>query len=397
MDISKKILSDPVNKWLFKQPNKHLYLVGGYLRDLLIGRTSKDRDFVFKGDAEKLARQVARKFNGTYILLKEGLTCRIVLKDKSVIDINYLTAPIEEDLARRDFTINTIAWSPNRGLLDPFNGLNDIKSNKIRMINPLNLKSDPLRVLRAYRFAAQLGYFITPETRRELQKFAKDLKFTAPERITDELVKLLNNPNAGKHLQICINDNVLSHILNIEQDALSSKIRLIKTFDRSNNTLSTESNYLQSEISQGMTRSAMIRLALLLAQAHPTIKMLKFSRANAVALKRILEAFHISTSARMDQSVLYRAFNKAGENSIEAAVLIGIIMRRQILPLIRKAKEFIYIRNNPLLSGDVIQEMLGIEPGHKIGVILTQLEEEQFKGNISSVLEAKRWIIHNLT
>lgn len=379
----------------------HLYLVGGYLRDLIIGRTSKDRDFVLNGDAATLARQVARKFNGTYILLKEGMTCRIVLKDKSVIDINYLTEPIEDDLARRDFTINAIAWSPDHGLLDPFNGLSDIKKNIIRIINPLNLTTDPLRVLRAYRFAAQLGYKITAETKNELQKCAKGLKSTAPERITDELIKLLNNPNAGTHLQICINDNVLSHILNIEQDALLSKIRLIKTFDRSSKTLSTENNYLQSEISQGMTRSGMIRLALLLSQkgtkTRSTVKLLKFSRANAVALKRILEAFYIATSARIDQSLLYRAFNKAGENSIEAAVLIGIIKKRQILPLIRKAKEFMKNRKNPLLSGDAIQEILGIGPNQKIGVILARLEEEQFKRNIASKSEATSWIISNLT
>ncbi|MBI4827026.1 MAG: CCA tRNA nucleotidyltransferase [Nitrospirae bacterium] len=401
MDISKRILSDPLNKWLFAQTKNHLYLAGGYLRDLIIGRTSKDRDFVFNGDAAKLAKQVARRFNGTFVLLKEDLTCRIVLKDKNVVDINYLTEPIEDDLARRDFTINAIAWSPDRGLLDPFNGISDITRNSIRVINPLNLKADPLRVLRAYRFSAQLGYKITTDTRNELKKYAEGLKSTAPERITDELIKLLNYPKAGNYLQICINDNVLTHILNIKLDSLLSNIIYIKKFDSLSNTLSLYTNYLQSIISQDMTRSAMIRLALLHAQKgtqdQHSDNLLKLSRANAVALKKILDVYHISCSLRIDQHGLFRAFSKAGKNSIEAAVLIGITKRRDILPLVKKAKEFINIKKNPLLSGDLVQDILGIGPGHKIGVILAQLEEEQFRGNITSIHEAKRWIMSNLT
>lgn len=401
MDISSKILSDPINKWLFSQQKDHLYIVGGYLRDLVIGRTSKDRDFTLNGDAAKLAKQAAEKFNGTYILLKKGLTCRIVLKDKSIIDINYLTEPIEDDLEKRDFTINAIAWSPHSGILDPFNGLKDIKRKRIKVINAVNLKADPLRVFRAYRFAAQLGYNIAPGTRKLLKKYAKDLKYSAPERITDEFIKLLNDPEAGKHLNICNNDDVLTYVLHINKDDLLNRIRLIKRFDSSSDTLSPESNYLESIISQGMTRSAIIRLALLVGSkktlTDTILKLLKLSRANTVALKRIRDAYHTAASSKINNTLLYRAFSKAGENSIETAVIIGLIKKSTIPPLIRKAKEYIEIRKNPILSGNSIQEILGIGPNRKIGLILTRLEEEQFKGNITSKNEAASWIISNLT
>lgn len=403
MDISRKILSDPVNKWLFAQQNGQLYLVGGYMRDLVSGRASKDKDFALYGDAAKLAKHTAKRFKGTFILLKKGLTCRIVLKDKSVIDINYLTEPIEDDLAKRDFTINAIAWNPQIGILDPFNGISDMKKHQIRSINPLNTKADPLRIIRAYRFAAQLVYNITPNTKKELKKYAGGLIYTAPERITNELIKLLNDPKAGKYLQTCINDNVLTRILNIKKDTLSNNIKLVKKFDALSNTLtlSKEIKYLQSIISQDMTRSAIIRLALLIynkdPQSNPTDKLLKLSSANEIALKRLLNAIHIASSSRISQSVLYRVFTKAGEYSIEAGILIGIIKRSEISSLVSKAEEYIKARKNPLLSGNSIQEILGIGPNRKIGVILARLEEERFKGNITSKSDATSWIISNLT
>ena len=184
------------------------YLVGGSVRDALMGRVFVDRDIAIK-DAENFAKKLAEKFNATFIVLDpEYKIYRLVLEDKiNYLDISEIQgelnadANIEEDLSRRDFAMNAIAINLANGeIIDPFGGKSDIENKIIRHIKDSNFEEDPLRILRAFRFAATTGFELSEETKACIRKFKHLLFNPAKERINYELMKLFGGGNCSKVL-----------------------------------------------------------------------------------------------------------------------------------------------------------------------------------------------------
>jgi poly(A) polymerase len=190
-----------------------VYVVGGYTRDILLKRPSKDIDFVCVGSGIKLARQVAAAIGpdvhvsvfknfGTAQLQYEGLDLEFVGARKESYRSDSRKplvedGTLEDDQRRRDFTINALAISLNADtfgeLLDPFDGIGDMKRKIIRTpLDPkITFSDDPLRMMRAVRFAAQLNYDIDADTFAALMSQAERLKIVSQERITDELNKII--------------------------------------------------------------------------------------------------------------------------------------------------------------------------------------------------------------
>ena len=138
------------------------YLVGGCVRDFLLsGKLSEDRDISIK-DAENFAKKLAEEFDATFITLdEENKIYRVVLKDReNYLDISELQGnSIEDDLSRRDFTINAIAYDLKTDrIIDTTGGQKDLKQKTLRHIKEENFIDDPLRILRAYRFIAVTGF-----------------------------------------------------------------------------------------------------------------------------------------------------------------------------------------------------------------------------------------------
>ena len=201
------------------------YLIGGFVRDKIIGRPTKDADIVCLGDGIELAHKVAERFNpkpivayfktfGTaQIKLDDGFEIEFVGARKESYDFGSrkpVVAPgtLEDDQNRRDFTINALAISLNKNnfgkLIDPFNGVNDIERGIIETpLAPLQTFSDdPLRMMRAIRFATQLNFTIAPVTFQQIIDNAARIKIVSQERITDELNKILlaKKPSIGLDL-----------------------------------------------------------------------------------------------------------------------------------------------------------------------------------------------------
>jgi tRNA nucleotidyltransferase/poly(A) polymerase len=416
MDISKKILSDPINRWVFKSAQKlntEAFLVGGYVRDLLRGVKSKDKDFVLENNVKDIAIETAKKFNGTFIVLKPQKTFRIVLKNKEIIDFSLFEHSIKDDLKRRDFTVNAIAWSPVTGIIDPFKGRYDLKKHIVKGIRIRNFIDDPLRIIRAYRIASELGFKIENHTRKYLKRYSRGLAKVASERITEEIFKLLSNERAIGYLNECYKDMILNKIFfpqGKKIDSLSKNIKLLNRFDSFLKTQLGKINerkkiskpacpvgrFLKEEISQGLKRLGLIRLALLTKDISISHTRLRVSKTINKAVKDIHNAMEISTGKIPDRE-LYKIFNASGERVYEMIFLYPFIKRKNIKDILRRVNEYTRIKNTILLNGNDIQRILKIKPGIKVGKILRALHEQQFKGLIKTKAEAESWLLSNFT
>lgn len=181
------------------------YAVGGCVRDSILGRKPEDWDITTSARPEQVKAIFPRTVDtgiehGTVTVLmdREHFEVTTYRVDGEYEDHRHpkevtFTASLEEDLKRRDFTINAMAYNPETGLIDIFNGIEDLKNQVIRCVGDPGERfdEDALRILRAIRFSAQLGFQIDAATQRAMSERAKDLKEVSAERIRVELVKLL--------------------------------------------------------------------------------------------------------------------------------------------------------------------------------------------------------------
>jgi len=208
-----------------------VYLVGGAVRDRLAGRRAKDFDFAVARGEEDLARHFqARGFGRPVRISREESPIPVwrLSHPPIVIDVARFEAggSVEQDLARRDFTINAIAIEAGTGRrVDPFGGRLDLRRGLIRSVAPGNLAEDPLRLLRAYRLAATHGLRIAPTTRRAIRSLAPLISRCAVERIHDEIVRLFGASSAERSLREAARDGVVAFALGLGRPVAPSALR----------------------------------------------------------------------------------------------------------------------------------------------------------------------------
>ncbi|MBN2202051.1 CCA tRNA nucleotidyltransferase, partial [bacterium] len=187
------------------------YVVGGCVRDALQHRATADIDIAVNGDAVPLAPLLARYLGATPVTLDaENRISRIVLPDHTwEIDLTSFSGSIEEDLARRDFTIDAIAYPLDETIeagidaarcIDPFHGRDDLRRGIVRAVSDTVFTEDPARLLRAVRIAAELGFSIDPETEDLIRRDSRCIEMVAGERTREEFLRLLARPGAGERL-----------------------------------------------------------------------------------------------------------------------------------------------------------------------------------------------------
>ncbi len=209
------------------------YVVGGYVRDKLLGKEVSDIDIVVIGNGIEFAESVAVSLKQRKIVTYEKFGTAMMPTDEGKIEFvgarkesyhresrNPIVevGTLEEDLSRRDFTINTLAISINGKtwgeMIDPFNGETDLRNRIIRTpLDPMTtFDDDPLRIMRAIRFASQLGFSIEEKTLSAIPEMKKRLTIISQERITEEFMKIMSSPKPSVGLRMMFDTGIL-HIV----------------------------------------------------------------------------------------------------------------------------------------------------------------------------------------
>jgi poly(A) polymerase len=258
---------------IYRLRGRHeLYLVGGTIRDIIMGIEPQDYDFSVSGSGIEFAQQVSRKIKGALVVLDDEEDEARVVKDDTVYDFIGLNAQgVIADLERRDFTINAMAVNLDTGeFLDPSEGRRDVKKRIIRPTTAQSLIEDPLRILRGFRFALELGF----DLHRDFFKLVKNISLakTAAERIGYEMMRIMSTPHSFEMI-MKINQ------LGIFKQIFPEAVKLIEDFDLWGHSLNTY-GAVEHLIEQGFFRDLEPEYARY------------FERPNRVALCKLAGLFH---------------------------------------------------------------------------------------------------------
>lgn len=446
------------------------YLIGGFVRDKIIGRPTKDADIVCMGDGIALAHKVAEKFNPkpTVAFFKTFGTAQIKIdlsdnKGKSASEIpplggggafeiefvgarkesysydsrkpEVMPGSLEDDQNRRDFTINALAISLNKAdfgkLIDPFGGLLDIEQQNIQTpLDPLQTFSDdPLRMMRAIRFATQLGFNIHSETFQAIIDNAHRIKIVSQERITDELNKIMLAAKPSIGLDLLSKSGLLKIIFpqmmalhgaeNV--DGLGHKDNFYHTLQVIDNICETTDDLwlrwaaLLHDIAKPATKRfepghgfTFHGHEVVGARMVPKIfTQLKLPLNEKMRFVQKLVELHLRpislTKENITDSAIRRLLFDAGED-IEALMLLcnaditsknKAKVRRylQNFELVRErlqaVEESDHIRNwQPPVTGELIMQTFGLNPSREVGIIKDAIRNGILDGLIANTYEA---------
>ena len=457
--VFEKELAHPIFKVVEEESAKlgfKTYVVGGYVRDIFLKRDSKDVDFVTIGSGITLAEAVANRLDRAYInVFKNFGTAQIKTDEwefefvgarKESYDRNSRKPKVEDgsfedDIFRRDFTINTLAISLQRDsfgeLIDTFNGLEDLQNGIIKTpLDPkITFSDDPLRMMRAVRFATQLSFRIEDKTFAALKSEAKRLTIISQERITDELQKIIATPKPSVGFKILFDTKLLHEFFPEMVKLQGVEVR---------NGMGHKDNFYHTlqvlDQACEKTEDTWVRWAAILHDiAKPPTKrfeegngwtfhghedkgarMIKpiFTRLRlplGEPMRRVqnLVRLHLRpialTKENISDSAIRRLIFDAGEDLEDLMTLCksdittkskekekrfqaNLVMVEENIALVEERDR---IRNwQPPIDGNTIMEMFGIGAGKEIGLIKTALKDAILDGVITNNLEeAHKFVI----
>lgn len=458
------------NKWAAKalsdarERQLKLYLVGGYVRDALLkkdaGTKLKDFDFaVVGGSAFEFAQAFATTHSGHFVPLDRTLdTARVVADDDgTILDFaGCMGTTIEQDLRRRDFTINALAWDADNPdeIIDLVGGREDLRQGLVRAISEQAFIDDPLRVLRAFRFAANLNAQIEDNTQDLLARHAAKLSSIAGERISYEWFTTMNATRAGDLVkqmgkigileaifpelsdQHQVTPNAFHHLglFDHSLEAVSQcELFLLKAPDWVHDSLARYDSYAVSRRAATKTacllhdigkpatwaiteegRHTFIGHDKLGAEMNDVVaKRLKWSRPVERLITKLIRA-HLRPGQLYHQGpptdkALHRFYRNIGEDVPELIVLafgdLGATrgpgleashasLENSLGELLAGFPVFVDSQKKmpKLLDGSDIMQLLGIKPGPAVGQLLEELEEAQALKQVTDRQSAARFI-----
>ena len=435
------------------------YLVGGSIRDLFTKNcVFCDRDISIKG-AENFARKIANKWDGTFIELdNENKIYRVVLPDKiNFLDISELQGnSIEEDLKRRDFTINAIAYDlANDKFVDVTGGLKDLKNKVLRHIDDKNFEDDPLRILRAFRFYAVTGFKMTIELENALKKYLPLALKPAKERINYEIMKLFGGDFASSALlkmdEFGLLEKIFPCVTEMKKvppnthhhlDLFHHVVETVRQIEILYNKISGfEKEHLDAIDFGGFPRINHLKLAGFLhdigkfstwtieeggrhrfikhddvgsKMVVPLLRDLKFSKKQieyiSCMIKNHIYPSNVIVAPSLNDKVMMRYVRKMDDNVVDNIILAkadrlsarGVDITEEIVNAnisgLDKLLDFYLSKKDSLaplpklIDGREIMDILNIKPSPKLGEIINAINEAQLNGDITTHEEAVSYI-----
>lgn len=422
-----------------------VFVVGGFVRDLLLGKQVKDIDIVVVGEGVTFGQLVAKELGRTNLVVFEKFgTAMLQLDDwklefvgarkesygkfsrKPKVEVGTL----DDDLSRRDFTVNALAASLNGpdfgSLLDPFDGQQAMREKILR--TPLEPEAtfddDPLRIMRAFRFASQLGFTVDPAALDAAKKMAPRLKIVSQERISDEFLKILGSPKPSIGLQMMNEAGVMNVVFpevaqlgGVDQrqdfhhkDVLQHTLRVVDNVAAASDNLWLRLVALLHDIAKPRTKAFKEGTGWTFhgheevgaRMVKPIFRRMRLPFENLSYVEKLVR-LHLRPMALVDEGVtdsaVRRLLFEVGADVDDLVILCRaditsknprlVEQVRQNYDLVvqkmAEVEEKDRIRNwQPPLKGDEIMRVVGVEPGPVVGRLKTAIVDAILDGRITN-------------
>lgn len=425
-----------------------VYAVGGFVRDIILNRERNDLDILVIGNGTDFAKNVADglgitnvsyfKNFGTAHFDYQGMNVEFVGARKESYDRNTRKPIVEdgtfdEDISRRDFTINTLAISLNKNefgkLTDKYDGLSDIKNERIKTpLNPLKtFDDDPLRIMRAFRFASQLNFNVDESIVKAAYEMRNRLSIVSQERTTDEFLKILTSPKPSVGLKLLFDSGVLEIVF--PEIAIMAGVDQRKDYHHKdvflhtlqvvdNISKETENVWLRfaalvhdiakpptkkfvegigwtfhghEDLGARMMKKIFHRMKLPLHQLDYIQKLVRLHlRPIALAKEEVTDSairrFVVNAGEDLEDLIVLCRADITSKNPIKVEKYLGNYER--VMQKVRDVKERDQLREfQSPVRGEEIMQICNLKPSRKVGEIKTAIEEAILDGKIGNNYE----------
>jgi putative nucleotidyltransferase with HDIG domain len=428
--------------------NFEVYIVGGYVRDLILTREINEIDYLIIGDGPKFAELLAKELNVKKVnIFKKFGTAHFNYNN---VDFEFVGArkesynndsrnplvqigSFDEDINRRDFTINTLAISLNKSnfgdLIDKFNGADDINSKVIKTpLNPFEtFDDDPLRIMRAFRFASQLNFNVDHKILEASRHLAERLKIVSQERITDEFFKILNSMKPSVGLKLMYDTNVMqvvfpeiANLAGVDQrkdfhhkDVFLHTLQVVDNISEVTNNVWLRFAALVHDIAKPQTKRFTESIGWTFhgheemgaRMMKKVFSNLKLPLAKIGYIEKLIR-LHLRPIALVSDTVTDSAIRRLSANAGEDLDDLITLCRADITSK-NPAKVSKYLNNYDLVmhkvkevqekdnlkafqspvNGEEIMKICGLKPSKAVGIIKTAIEEAILEGEISNTYD----------
>ena len=367
---------------------KGSYLVGGYIRDIILGRVNEeiDIDIVVPFNALEIGKKISNNFESKCIILDDKReVVRILLNHISIDIANQVSSTIEGDLSSRDFSINSIAFLfDQKCLFDPLDGLKDLKISLLRTQSEINLQNDPLRILRCFRFVSELNFKIDPKLINFIKKNKGKLYFVAPERINYEIKKIVNGPNA------------------LEAVILVKKLNIFGSNDFYKDSFFLDLQKINfSELNKNEKEEFLPLFFIGQILDESSLEKFKFSKAEIAKIKLLRKWHFLLKKKNIEQLNELDLFELHQELEIFLPSFILNLPQNLHSEWLQRwrDKDDKLFHPSHLINGDVIKKNFKIKDGPILGELLHYLSKELAYKRLNNfdeaIYKAKQWIEQN--